>query len=144
MSDGANQSQGGTPEPGEPPPQGASAHRDIATESVQSTVAEETDYRPVVTNVMSGKDAPVSKVLQWMGCEVHDFDWKIDKADDLNLPDVRDRPDACIDRSDVLMSGLDCSTFTRALGRRWSHLPDGGPPVLRSDEHPEGLPESAQ
>ena len=84
----------------------------------------------------SGIRAPVGFALAWCGWQVtaHDIELGTDLASAQH--------DELWQRRDKVLARLwacPCSTFSRAREKRLSYSADGGPPVLRSDEHPKGV-----
>ena len=95
---------------------------------------------PKVTNIMSGPRFPLGQVLIWMGCLVWNYDILLDDSHDITRPGARESIAAQAKDSDLTTSGPACGTYTRAREIRRDDLPGGGPPQLRSTEHPLGLP----
>ena len=85
----------------------------------------------------SGVRAPVSSALAWCGWKVaaHDIELGTDLASDQHEELWKQR-----DRVLVRLWACPCATFSRAREKRLGYSTDGGPPVLRSNEHPKGVP----
>ena len=109
------------------------------TEETQGETADESDS-PCVVNVMCGMNAPFSQVLTWFGCKCNNYDIEIDPQHDLRSEAVREKVEQDLTAADLFLSGMDCNSFTRARDKRLPHVKGGGPPQLRSVEHPCGLP----
>ena len=84
----------------------------------------------------SGIRAPVSFALAWCGWQVTAYD--IELGTDL-ASEQHDELWQQRDRILVRLWACPCSTFSRARERRLAYSADGGPPVLRSAEHPKGV-----
>jgi hypothetical protein len=84
----------------------------------------------------SGLRAPLSFALAWCGWEVRAFDIELgtDLAGDKHA-------ELWTQQGEVLARAwaCPCSTFSRAREKRLVYSSDGGPPLLRSDEHPKGI-----
>ena len=116
-------------------------------------VPQQTEWTPVidaddigesdvlVLNIMSGEHYPMSRVLEWMGCQVVNYDYAISEAHDMRLANVRREIEEVAAKADGVLSGMCYTSFTRTSDIRRGDLPGGGPPKLWSEKHPAGLPE---
>ncbi len=85
----------------------------------------------------SGIRAPLSYALAWCGWTVETFD--IELGTDL----AADQHDAIWNRRGSFLArswACPCSTFSKAREKRLAYSADGGPPQLRSEQYPKGLP----
>ena len=91
---------------------------------------------------MSGPGAPVSKALLWCGWRVLPIDILLDPTHDLSDVTRQRLLHEQLQDADCIMAALDCSTKSRAREIPL-HFSDGrpSPKPLRSNEHPEGLPD---
>ena len=71
---------------------------------------------------------------------VWNFDILLNPTHDIAKEDVREDISTQAEDSHVTTSGPACGTYTRARQIRRPDLPGGGPPELRSQAHPLGLP----
>ena len=72
---------------------------------------------------------------------VWNFDILLDSSHDVTCPDARKSIAGQAKKTHATTSGPACGTCTRARHFRRPELPGGGPPELRSEVHPLGLPE---
>ncbi len=92
---------------------------------------------PIFADFCSGVRAPVSFALAWCGWQVSAYD--IEFGADLSS-EVHDRVWKQRDSVLVRLWACPCSTFSRAREKSLGYSADGGPPILRSDSHPKGVP----
>jgi hypothetical protein len=79
----------------------------------------------------------VSFALAWCGWKVtaYDIEFGADLASAEHSEIWKQR-----DRVLARLWACPCSTFSRAREKRLGYSADGGPPILRSDAHPKGVP----
>ena len=96
---------------------------------------------PLMADVMSGPNAPLTKAFLFYGWRCITLDWLLDPAHDLSDPAFQSQVHNQFKDIDFLFAALDCSTKSRAR-----EIPvtfsDGrpGPRPLRTDAFPEGVP----
>ena len=90
---------------------------------------------PILLDVFSGVHAPLSKAFLWCQWEIiTPIDIEIDQDLDVSRPAVRRAIQAVLPRVATIAGAMSCATKSRAREKR------PGPPPLRSEEHPRGLP----
>ena len=90
---------------------------------------------PVLLDVFSGVHAPLSKAFLWCQWEIiTPIDIEIDQDLDVSRPAVRRAIQAVLPRVATIAGAMSCATKSRAREKR------PGPPPLRSEEYPRGLP----
>ena len=90
---------------------------------------------PVLLDVFSGVHAPLSKAFLWCQWEIiTPIDIEIDQDLDVSRPAVRRAIQAVLPRVATIAGAMSWATKSRAREKR------PGPPPLRSEEHPRGLP----
>ena len=96
---------------------------------------------PLMADVMSGPNAPLTKAFLFYGWRCITLDWLLDPAHDLSDPAFQSQVHNQFKDIGFLFAALDCSTKSRAR-----EIPvtfsDGrpGPRPLRTDAFPEGVP----
>ena len=102
---------------------------------------DEVHPSPLMADLMAGPNAPLSKAFLWCGWACITVDWLLDPSHDLSHPlrqaSLHDQLQAVC----FMSVAMDCSTKSRAreIPRQFA---DGrpAPKPLRSEQHPEGLP----
>ena len=96
---------------------------------------------PVMADLMSGPNAPLSKAFIFCGWQTISVDWLVGSSHDLSHPLRQSSLHQQLQTVDFLLAALDCSTKSRAR-----EIPivfnDGrpGPKPLRSNQYPLGVP----
>ena len=96
---------------------------------------------PLMADLMAGPNAPLSKAFLWCGWACITVDWLLDPSHDLSHPLRQASLHEQLQEACFLSVAMDCSTKSRAreIPRQFA---DGrpAPQPLRSEQHPEGLP----
>ena len=95
----------------------------------------DTARKPVFLDVFSGLNAPLAKAFLWCQWEVvTPIDIEIDQGLDVSRPSVRRALHAVLPQVVLIAGAMSCATKSRAREKQ------PGPPPLRSEESPRGLP----
>eukprot|EP00435_Cladocopium_sp_Y103_P072343 s416_g40.t1 len=96
---------------------------------------------PLFADLMCGPNAPLSQAFLFCGWRTMQVDWLLDPSHDLADPARQASLGPQLNECDFVAAALDCSTKSRA--REIPRVFEDGrkaPGPLRSDRHPEGLP----
>lgn len=97
---------------------------------------------PLMADLMSGPNAPLTKAFLFCGWKCITVDWLLDASHDLANPIRQASLATQLREVDFIGAAMDCSTKSRAR-EICRHFNDGrpAPQPLRSVEFPEGLPD---
>ena len=96
---------------------------------------------PLMADLMSGPNAPLTKAFLFCGWQCIPVDWLLDPSHDLSHPARQASLSEQLKTVDFIGAAMDCSTKSRA--REIPRTFDDGRPApkpLRSVDYPEGLP----
>ena len=107
-----------------------------------TSLGESNQSAPLMADLMSGPNAPLTKAFIFCGWRCITVDWLLDSSHDLANPARQASLAAQLQAVDFIGAAMDCSTKSRAreIPRKFD---DGrpAPQPLRSVEFPEGLPD---
>ena len=108
---------------------------------VEKTLIPPQGDKPLMADLMSGPNAPMTRAFLSCGWRCITVDWLIDPSHDLSNPHRQKSLSTQLQSSCFIAAALDCSTKSRIreIPRVFA---DGtrAPGPLRTDEHPMGIP----